>query len=69
MRGVTIFDAKEETNYEESKDYCETIVKGCGMQHRMRRMSDFLPVRMQDFLYGCKSEVRKHQEKIIKILR
>ncbi len=69
MREVIIFDDKEETDYEESKDDCETIIKGCSMQHGMRRMSDFLPVSMQDFLHGCEPEVRKYQKKIIQVLR
>ena len=43
---------KEEKN-EKSKDYRKTCIKGRSMQHRMRRMPDFMSVSMQDFMHSC----------------
>jgi hypothetical protein len=47
--------------YEACKDIKHQKITEHNQEGRMRRMPDILPVRMQDFLHGGKSDLRTAQ--------
>ena len=49
---------------EENSDFRDKESLRNRKEGRLRRVSDFLPVRMQDQLWYCKSEVREQQKVI-----
>ena len=48
-------------NHEESKDVNDKDIKEYNEEGRMRRMSDILPVSLQDILYSRKSDLRAEE--------
>ena len=58
-KGDIIYETRENIKYKKITKYAQ--------ERRLRRMSDFLPVSMQDFLHSWKPDLRAQQIELIQI--